>query len=323
MSGLPPPPEASGPYAYAPIGTPGQYGAGLRPMGQLRSIGGLATAVMALLAATAVLSVVVAMAFSSRASTVDDVLDGRNVSFAEIDDADDRVATATVVWVLVALATAAVFIAWQYRHAKNAETLGHSRGLGPGWAIGGWFIPCANFVLPPVQLYQSSQASDPAHTPGTVRPGRGDPLVIMWGIALAAGNLVGGSTREVLYPDAYELVANGLEDGMSADRTSSVGFFILVAAAVLGIAMVRSLTRKQSARIDALGPGTYGGSAYGGYGQQPAAPAPQQASWGQAPQPGYGQPTPQQPGYGQPQPPPQPGWGQPPPQPGYGPPRGF
>jgi hypothetical protein len=303
MSGLPPPPEAAGPYAHAPVGAPGHYapgnyGAGLRPMGQFRSIGGLATAVMVLLAATAVLSVVVAVAFSSRASTVDDLLDGRNVSFTEVDDADDRVVVTTVIWVLAALATAVVFIIWQHRHAKNAETLGHSRGLGPGWAIGGWFIPCANFVLPPVQLYQSSQASDPAHTPGTVRPGRGDPLVIMWGIALAAGNLVGGTSRQVLYPEAYDLAANGLEDGMSADRTSSVGFFILAAAAVLGIAMVRSLTRKQSARIDALGPGTYGGSAYGGYGQQPSAPAPPQAAWGQPPQqPGYGQPSPQ-PGYG-------------------------
>ena len=40
---------------------------------------------------------------------------------------------------------------------------GRPRGLGPGWAIGGWFMPVANFVLPAVQLHQSSRkASDVA-----------------------------------------------------------------------------------------------------------------------------------------------------------------
>ena len=41
-----------------------------------------------------------------------------------------------------------VFIIWQFRHAKNAQVLGARGGLGPGWAIGGWFIPLANYVLP-------------------------------------------------------------------------------------------------------------------------------------------------------------------------------
>ncbi len=53
-----------------------------------------------------------------------------------------------------------VFIIWQFRHAKNAQVLGAYGGLGPGWAIGGWFVPFANYVLPAMQMHQSSRASD-------------------------------------------------------------------------------------------------------------------------------------------------------------------
>lgn len=306
MSGLPPPP-ASGPYPG--VAAPGYGGYGvLRPMGQFRSLRGIGTATSVLLGLMAVLTLIVAFAFTSRASLVDDILDGENVSFNEIDDADSTVLGAVGIWGLGALATGIVFIVWQYRHARNAELLGHTNGLGSGWAIGGWFIPCANFVLPTIQLFQASRASDPAHVdpsrqaPGTAPTGRGNSLVVLWGIAYGAGNLFGGGGRAVAYPDAYAATADdGLEQGMGADRMWSIGFFVLAVAAVLGIAMVTSLTKRQSARIDAMGTMTYGGSAYGGYGQQPQFPAPA---------PGYGQPGPA------PQPPPpQPGWG---PQPGYG-----
>jgi hypothetical protein len=309
MSELPPPPS-EGPFTG--VALPGAYGGAgaLRPVGQFQPLKGLATAAMLLLGLMSVLSVVVAVTFMSRAESVDDLLGGRLVSFDDIDDADDRVAGMVLLWAIGAIATAVVFIVWQFRHAKNAQLLGKFDGLSPGWAIGGWFIPCANFVLPTVQLYQASQASDPSLTPGTVRrQGQGNPLVILWGIAFAVGNIVGGSIRQAVYPDAYEPTLDGPQDGISADRTSSVGFFILAAAAVLGIAMVSSLSKKQTARIASVSATIYGGSAYGGYGQQPAYGQPTQPSYGQ---PGYGQAPgysqPSQPGYGQP------GYGQP----GYG-----
>lgn len=313
MSGLPPPP-ASGPYPG--VAAPGYGGYGvLRPMGQFRSLRGVGLAASVLLGLMAVLSVIAGIAFASRVGVVDDLLGGENLSFSEVDDADDTVLGAVGIWVLGALATGIVFIVWQYRHARNAELLGHTNGLGSGWAIGGWFIPCGAFVLPAIQLFQASRASDPAHVdpsrqaPGTVGTAQGSSLVILWGIAYAAGNLFGGVSRWTLHPDAYAVAANGLQEGRDADQLSSIGFFVLAIAAILGIAMVTSLTKRQSARIDAMGAMTYGGSAYGGYGQQPQFPAPA---------PGYGQPGPA------PQPPPpQPGWGpQPGPAPGYPPPPG-
>lgn len=312
MSGLPPPP-ASGPYPGVAASGYGGYGV-LRPMGQFRSVRGIGLAASVLLGVMVVLSVIAGVAFGSRVGVVDDLLGGENVSFSEVDDADDTVLGAAFVWALGALATGIVFIVWQYRHARNAELLGHTDGLGPGWAIGGWFIPCGNFVLPTLQLFQASKASDPHHVdpsrraPGTVGTAQGSSLVVLWGIAYAAGNLFGGVSRWTLHPDAYAVAPNGLQEGRDADQLSSVGFFVLAIAAVLGIAMVTSLTKRQSARIDAVGAMTYGGSAYGGYGQQPHAPAPGYGQPGYGPPPGY---APQAP----PAPPAAPGWG---PQPGYG-----
>ena len=59
-------------------------------------------------------------------------------------------------FVVVAGLMIAVFvltIVWQWRLAKNHQLLGRpDTAFGPGWAIGAWFIPLANFVIPILQL---------------------------------------------------------------------------------------------------------------------------------------------------------------------------
>jgi hypothetical protein len=157
-------------------------------------------------------------------------------------------------------------------------------------------------------MFQSSRASDPSLPAGArSQNAQANPLVVVWGLAYGAVNLFSGFSRQLLYPDAYDPAAfDQVRDGISADNSSAIGFFTTAAVAGVAIAMVRSLTGKQTARMAAVGAAGYGQPGYGqpgyagGYGQQPA----------------YGQP---QPGYGQPQPQPQPGYGQPPP--GYGQPQ--
>ena len=78
----------------------------------------------------------------------------------------------SALWLALFVATATVFIIWQFRSAKNNEVLGriHPR-YTPGWSIGGWFIPFANLVIP-VRIFQDLwQGSDPENAqlprPGT------------------------------------------------------------------------------------------------------------------------------------------------------------
>jgi hypothetical protein len=323
MTGLPPPPY-EGPFSAAPM--PGAYPGAFRPPGRAQPLSGLSTAVSVLLAVAAAMAIIIGAAFLSRAQKLDDFVHGGNVSFSDLDNADNFVAGAAVIYLLVVVATGVVFIVWQYRHATNAEALGKSGGLSAGWAIGGWFIPCANTVLPAVQLYQSSQASDPYVTPGTSgspgtvrRQGDGSPLVILWAVVFGVGNIVAG-LRRIGSPDQQELATfHRVNDFIRADRISAVGFFVLALAAVLAIVMVRSLSGRQANRIVAVGAGTgqvYGAYSQPGYGQpgygQPGYGAYGQPGYGSG-QPGYGSPGYGQPGYG--------GYGQPPgPAPAPGPP---
>jgi hypothetical protein len=312
MSELPPPPSEN-PYAVGYM--PPAYGGGPQ-YSRLQPLKGLATAVTILLVVTGGAAVLMAVAFLSRANTVDRFLESPgSVTFTELDDADGFVGAAAALYLLGALATAVVFIIWQYRHAQNAEALGGPGGLGPGWAIGGWFIPFANFVLPGVQMYQSSRASDPSLPAGArSQSAPGNPLVIVWAVVYGGASLFFGLSRQVLYPDAYDPEAfDQAREGVNADNTSAVALFVIAASALVAVAMVRSLSAKQTARMAAVGGAGfgagfgagYGQPGYGGYGRPPAYGGP----YGQPrPQPGYGQP---QPGYGG-------AYGQPQPRPGYG-----
>lgn len=62
----------------------------------------------------------------------------------------------------VSLFTYVVFLVWMNAAAKNARSFGHE-GLEftPGWVVGWWFIPFANWVKPFQAMKEIWQASDP------------------------------------------------------------------------------------------------------------------------------------------------------------------
>jgi hypothetical protein len=266
MAGVPPPPGYAGPAhtgppyagpAYAGPAGQGAYGAYV-PTPRFQPLGGLATAATVLLGVMAVLALVGLGAHLNRVGLVEREFRDGGVALERLEDADDGVAAAAVVYGLGLLGTAAVFITWQHRHAVNADSLaGSAAALGPGWSIGGWFVPCANWLLPGMQLFGASRASDPGLPiqPAAGR-GRGSPLVVLWAVMFALGNalaLAGWTT----FPDEDDVsVLADLEDFVSdatlADRLVAAGFVITAAAAVLAAVMVQSLSRRQTARAGAL-----------------------------------------------------------------------
>lgn len=148
-----------------------------------------------------------------------------------------------------------VFIIWQFRHAKNAQVLGARGGLGPGWAIGGWFVPLGNYVLPGVQLHQSSRASDLAGRRQGGR-GHGSGLVILWAIlfGLASFAFVGEGVLPSTDDEGnFEITTvEDLEASASSDRTMAVGMVLYAIAAVAAIFMVRALSAKQAEAYAAM-----------------------------------------------------------------------
>ena len=70
-------------------------------------------------------------------------------SYSSYRDADDAVGTAAGWMLIIAVAIAVLCMIYLFRSSQNTELWATtSRTWAPGWTIGAWFIPLANFVLP-------------------------------------------------------------------------------------------------------------------------------------------------------------------------------
>jgi hypothetical protein len=206
----------------------------------------LSTALTILLAVTALAAIYAAIALFHRASVVSDFKDFANFpSFSDIKTADDQVTAGVGLLQFGLLATGIVWIVWQFRHAKNAQILRGTYGLAPGWAIGGWFIPLGNLVIPQLQLFQAAKASDPDLPPGQpAAAGRAPTSVAVWWVLYdLAGILfaVGAISR----PSKSDLDFD-IDRFVNADRLSAFASLLYVAAAVLAIVVVRALNDRQA-----------------------------------------------------------------------------
>ena len=231
-----------------------------------------------LLCIIAAVQLIAAIVLFYRSSLLFDAADGDFPGSSEADSADAGVAATTALHALLYLAIAVVFIVWQYRHAKNAELLGRRGGLGAGWAIGGWFIPLANLLLPAVQIFRSAQVSDD-------RTGRGPAVVIPWAILFGLGLLLRVVQFGLSPTDEFLTTPSDVEVAATSDVIGAFAMLVLIAAAVLCIVMVRSLTTRQDRALDARAavPPGYGAAPWG------------QPSWNATAQPWTRQPSAAQP----------------------------
>ncbi len=220
------------------------------------SVSGLAQAASLLLVVMAVVCVVGAGASVQRVGLYDDVLDlSQDITRDDFVDSEKWVLGGFIAYFIGQLVTGVVFICWQYRHARNAQALGGRSGLSPGWAIGGWFVPIAYGVVPGIELFQSSKASTPVSAGNpSARGGRGNRWVLVWMVSFTLGTWIMSIWVSVMRPvnsPPFETI-DLVREGMWANQVGAFGFTLLAVAAGTGAAMVRSLTRHQSARIATL-----------------------------------------------------------------------
>jgi hypothetical protein len=221
---LPVPPSLPGPPLPAAM-VAGAVLVATRRAARRPLIGRLA-ALAFLLPLVAVANGYAAFAYLERARLLGDELP----AMSDVVAADDRVATAFVVVILLHVATAMVWLAWQYGHAANAERLGHSPQLGRGWAIGGWFVPVANLVMPVQQLLDSARAS--ATGPHPVVYGG-------WATFVAGG---------LLTVTGFWLHSS---DVGTADHMRGAGSAVLGLAAVLALTVAWTSTSRQHRTVEA------------------------------------------------------------------------
>jgi uncharacterized protein DUF4328 len=233
----PPPPDSVPPPAPIPayvVSSP-----------EWRNLEGLKNVLTLMLGANALAAAFLAIAFANRLSFFSDFERGAFAPFELLNraqDADDLVHAAAITNIVLFLTTAVLFIIWFFRVAKNTEALGRERPrLGPGWAIGGWFIPLANFVIPVLvaqDLWRGSNPETPRGDP-TWRIGARSALVGWWWAMFLISYLNG--TADLDDPNTT------IDDLKTSDTLSLLGSVFRIAAAVLAILVVRKLTDRQEA----------------------------------------------------------------------------
>jgi hypothetical protein len=209
-----------------------------------KSLSGLVVALTVLLSIVALVSLAEAAGYGYRASLLANAADGVYATDAQAELADAIPAATGILTLAFFVVTAVVFIVWQFRHAKNAQVLGSARGLGPGWAIGGWFIPLANYILPAVQIHQSSRVSTTRSGP----PRSALLLIVPWAITFGLGTIL-SSVALGMWPAALT-TADDLEMAAASDVVDGVASFLWLVAALLCIAMVRTVSGWQSQALD-------------------------------------------------------------------------
>ncbi|MET0627575.1 MAG: DUF4328 domain-containing protein [Acidimicrobiia bacterium] len=240
----PPPPEAG--IAYYPAADGLRLG---RPL-YWHPLDGLRTAIVALLACVGVAALASIATLVNRISAVHTFQDRPQFATAQdVLDADDAVSGAVAIWLLLFIATAVVFIIWQFRVAKNIEFLGRDRErFAPGWSIGAWFIPLANFVIPLLIFQDFWRATTPGTAPGSDwRDRRGSWLLGIWWAALLIGNM--GRFSASSDDDIERFGSRTLDSVVTADTVAAVALAISVIAVVLAIMVVVQLTRRANARL--------------------------------------------------------------------------
>ncbi|WP_412079113.1 DUF4328 domain-containing protein [Streptomyces xanthophaeus] len=219
-----------------------------RPVEVLRSPQGLATALTVMLSVSAVIDLFSAGASVFGFSLMKDVIAAPDsVSDDSLDQADLLNGIAGILQVLALLAIATVFIVWFYRVRCNAEIFRRDVFTqSRGWAIGGWFIPFANLVLPFRTAKQIWAASTQLGPDGSSRQISTAPLTAWW-LVWVLSQVVGRVFGKV-YMDAE--TPEELRDAFALGIVSDL---LTVVAAVLALLFVRKLTAMQNTQA-AQGP---------------------------------------------------------------------
>ncbi|SBT52083.1 DUF4328 domain-containing protein [Micromonospora auratinigra] len=212
----------------------------------------------------------------------------------------------SVPYLLALLTAATLVIIWSWRARKNLDAFpGVHPTTSAGWAIAGWLVPLANFVVPARLLAELSRAG---------RWRRATPLVGVWAVAwlvFGLGDRIVSRLESQRYERLTEWPRNDEEFATYVDfYEGALGarLVVLLACLVAGVTLillVRQITAAQQDRIARaaparpawLAPAGYPAAAWGNPGPAfahpgPASGHPVPAAGHQAPVPGHPAPVP-------------------------------
>jgi hypothetical protein len=243
-----PPPPAPPPGYYAEGTTPSPPGgapsAAYAPAPRWRSLRGLTTALTWLFAAHIALTGVLIIGVLNHLRVLGDKeIGGLVLDTDAVNDANTLPAAMILLSGLVGLATFVLLIIWLYRAAKNNEALGRQNPrLGPGWAIGGWFIPIAWWVIPFIILDDVWRGSDPSIPRGDPNWRRSSTMGAIWAWLVTA---VIFTIPSVIASSTGDVRADEPEKVRRDDVLRIIGAVGAILAAVFAILVTRRIAARQ------------------------------------------------------------------------------
>jgi hypothetical protein len=175
---------------------------------------------------------------------------GTDVDLEALFNTDDRLSHTDLAQIVLFVATAVVFVVWFHRAYANLARLGAaSLRFGPGWAIGGWFVPILSFWRPKQIANDIWRASDP-DAPATVGTAwREEPVAALlhwWWAAWLVSVLLGRAASSA------DSDASTVVDQVNAAYTLIVSDGCDVVTALLAAVVVWRLSRRQDERARRL-----------------------------------------------------------------------
>lgn len=237
-------PSPTGGWSPASVYFGGPYGTPFGAPPRWYALRGLATALTILLWICFGSSLIAAALNARERSLFEDAVRGDFSALGDLGDAESAANGFGGLTVFMTLAIATVFIIWFWRCAKNLQALGRFGGpMGPGWAIGAWFVPFASWVMPAVlaaDMWRGSDARIAGGDPSWRRAPVGK-LLFAWWIPWAGGNALYSIWSMTASGDN---LATSPSDYRAENTMQTVALALLTVASVTCVMFVRRLTAR-------------------------------------------------------------------------------
>ena len=144
----------------------------------------------------------------------------------------------------VVIASMVLVMIWMFRLAANHRSMHRGATWGPGWAIGGWFLPPLLYIIPTLMFRELWRASDPdVPIGGDWKSCPASPLIVAWFVVYSLIPI------GVMFAQSDTVLSGlgGSEDELAKQIAGDQGIVIAstavtVVAAVIFIAFARALT---------------------------------------------------------------------------------
>ncbi|HEY4331553.1 MAG TPA: DUF4328 domain-containing protein [Ilumatobacteraceae bacterium] len=234
----PPPPNFGPPPGYVAYGGPnnGAFSSYERIGGIARTLGILVTIVVPLLVVTTALR-------SYLESRAKDYLAGR-IDESQFRSSNGLYGLVSLVVAGLTLAIVVLTMIWMNKLAKNQQRLNRTGTWGPGWAIGGWFVPpCVLYVVPYLMFRDLWKSSDPDATHDW-RTNPVAPIISVWWVLYGLAPIA----FLTVTVGSFKFGTNTADAARNLDKSGGITLIsgiVQIAAAVSYLVLVRQLSARQ------------------------------------------------------------------------------